>query len=134
MANPTNLCHILKTVSKNLEEKHIKIKTKIKTYKTMSMPCLLCGAETWNCTRQQIAKLNGVQYRHLRTVSEKTWRDKISHVYFLTSVQFETKQNFEWALSDDETKTPDLKSVETMIRLSRLRYTGHVMRMDNYRK
>ena len=36
-------------------------------------------------------------------------------------------------LFDDETKTPDLKSVETMIRLSRLRYTGHVMRMDNSR-
>ena len=36
-------------------------------------------------------------------------------------------------LPDDETKTPDLKPVESMIRLSRLRYTGHVLRMDNTR-
>ena len=46
---------------------------------------------------------------------------------------FGTNKNFNWALSDDETKTPDFKPVETMIRLSRLRYTGHVLRMDNNR-
>ena len=36
-------------------------------------------------------------------------------------------------LPADETTTPDLKPVELMIRLSRLRYTGHVLRMDNTR-
>ena len=51
----------------------------------------------------------------------------------LQSVKFGTNQNFEWAIPDDETKTPDLKAVETMIRLSRLRYAGHVLRMDNTR-
>lgn len=115
------------------KKKHIKLKTKIKTYKTMIMPCLLYGAETWNCTRAQIAKMNGLQYRQLRTISGKNWKDKVSHVELLQAVKFGTNQNFEWALPEDETKTPDLKSVETMIRLSRLRYTGHVMRMDNNR-
>ena len=99
----------------------------------MIMPCLLYGAETWNCTRAQIAKMNGLQYRQLRTISGKNWKDKVSHVELLQAVKFGTNQNFEWALPEDETKTPDLKSVETMIRLSRLRYTGHVMRMDNNR-
>ena len=70
---------------------------------------------------EQIAKLNGVQYRHLRTISGKTWRDKMSHVELLTSVQFGRNQNFEWAHSDDNKKTPDFKSFETMIRLSRHR-------------
>ena len=62
------------------------------------------------------------------------FRQKLEgHVELLQAVKFGTNQNFEWALPEDETKTPDLKSVETMIRLSRLRYTGHVMRMDNNR-
>ena len=59
------------------KKKHIKLKTKIKTYKTMIMPCLLYGAETWNCTRAQIAKMNGLQYRQLRTISGKNWKDKV---------------------------------------------------------
>ena len=56
----------------------------------------------------------------LRTISGKNWKDKVSHVELLQAVKFGTNQNFEWALQEDETKTPDLKSVETMIRLSRL--------------
>ena len=58
------------------KKKHVKIKTKIKTDKTrkdktMIMPCLHYGAETWSCISKQIAKLNELQYRHLRTTSEK---------------------------------------------------------------
>ena len=68
------------------------------------MPNLLYGSETWNCTQKQIAKMNGVQYRHLRTISGETWRHKISHVDLLTSVQFGKNQNFELDLSEDETK------------------------------
>ena len=99
----------------------------------MVMPCTLYGSETWNCSQKQISKLNGIQYRQLRTISGKNWRDKISHVDLLHSVKFGTNKNFNWALPDDETKTPDLKPVETMIRLSRLRNAGHVLRMDNTR-
>ena len=117
------------------KKKQIKLKTKIKTYKTKVIPCILYGGETWNCSRKQISKLNGIQYRQLRTILGKNWRDKISHVDILHSVKFGTNQNFNWALPDDETKTPDVKPIETMIniRLSRLRYTGHVLRMDNTR-
>ena len=115
------------------KKKHLKLKTKIKTYKTMIMPCLLYGAEIWNCTRAQIAKMNGLQYRQFRTISGKNWKDKILHVEIFQSVKFSRNQNFEWAIPEDETKTPDLKSVETIIRLSRLRYTGYVMRMANNR-
>ena len=99
----------------------------------MVIPCIHYGAETWNCSWKEISKLNGIQYRQLRTILGKNWLDKISHVDILHSVKFGTNQNFNWALPDDETKTPDLKPVETMIRLSRLRYTGHVLRMDNTR-
>ena len=58
----------------------------------------------------------------------KIWQDKIAHVDIIQFVKFGTNQNYAWALSDDETKTPDLKSVETMIRLSRLSYAGHDLR------
>ena len=60
-------------------------------------------------------------------------KDKISHVEHCQSAEFGTNQNFEWAIPEDKTKTPDLKLVETMIHVSRLRYTGHVMRMANNR-
>ena len=113
------------------EKKTLKLKTKIKTYNTMVMPCIAYRAETWNCSWKQILSLNGIQYRQLRSISGKTWRDKISHVDILQSVKFGTNQKFEWALSDNKTKIHDLKSVETIIRLCRLRYAGYVLRMDN---
>jgi transcription termination factor 2 len=55
-------------------------------------------------------------------------------VELLQSIQFGQNQNFEWALSEeDKTKDPNLPAVETLVRLSRLRYLGHVLRMDNSR-
>jgi hypothetical protein len=116
------------------KKKHISLKTKINVYKTMIIPCMLYGSESWNCSRRDLKKLNGLQYRQLRSICGKKWSDKISHVELLQSIQFGQNQNFEWALSEeDKTKDPNLPAVETLVRLSRLRYLGHVIRMDNSR-
>ena len=48
-------------------------------------------------------------------------------------MRFERNGNFTWAISDGESKDPDLKSPETLIRLSCLRYAGHVIRMEDNR-
>ena len=116
------------------KKKHISLKTKIKVYKTMITPCMIYGAESWNCNKGDLQKLNGLQYRHLRHIFGKKWADKVSHVEFLQSIKFGRNANFEWALAEeDDTKDPDLQSTETMIRLSRLRYFGHIIRMDDSR-
>jgi hypothetical protein len=115
------------------KKRHIMLKTKIKTYKSTVIPCLIYSSETWNCGKKEYRKIDGLQYRQLRTISGKTYKDKISHVQLLTSVKFGPNSNFAWTIPDDESKNPDLTCVEAMVRLSRLRYTGHVLRMDDNR-
>lgn len=116
------------------KRRHISIKTKIKTYKTTIVPCMIFGSESWNCSRRELQKLNGLQYRQLRSIFGKKWNEQVSHVDLLQSSKFGTNQNFEWALSEaDETKDPNLPSIETLVRLSRLRYLGHVLRMNDAR-
>ena len=115
------------------KKRHIKLKTKVKTYRTIVIPCMIYGSETWNCGKNDFRKLDGLQYRQLRTITGKTFRDKVSHVQLLQSIKFGPNQNFLWAIPEDETKNPNLTSIETMVRLSRLRYFGHVLRMDDSR-
>ena len=95
---------------------------------------MIYSSESWNCTKKEIRKLEGLQYRQLRSIFGKTWKDRISHVQLLQSIKFGPNFNFNWAVSDeDKTKDPNLSSVKTMIRLSRLRYCGHVLRMNDHR-
>ena len=115
------------------KKRHIKLKTKVKTYRTIVIPCMIYGSETWNCGKNDFRKLDGLQYRQLRTITGKTFRDRVSHVQLLQSIEFGPNQNFLWAIPEDETKNPNLTSIETMVRLSRLRYFGHVLRMDDSR-
>ena len=73
-------------------------------------------------------KLEGTQYRFLRSIAGKTWRDKISYVdllHLITKDAYNT--NFDWA--NESNKGVSITAVETYCRLSRLRYTGHVARM-----
>ena len=103
------------------KKRHIALKTKIRTYKTMIVPCMIYSSESWNCTKKEIRKLEGLQYRQLRSIFGKTWKDRISHVQLLQSIKFGPNFNFNWAVSDDDkTKDPNLSSVKTMIWLSRL--------------
>jgi hypothetical protein len=116
------------------KKRHISLKTKIKTYRAIIIPCMIYGSEAWNCSKRELQKLNGLQYRQLRTILGKKWSDKISHVELLHSIKFERNENFEWALSDeDKSKDQNLPAMETLIRLNRLRYFGHVLRMDDSR-
>ena len=115
------------------KKRHIKLKTKVKTYRAIVIPCMIYGSETWNCGKSDLRKLDGLQYRQLRTITGKTFRDKVSHVQLLQSIKFGPNQNFLWAIPEDETKNPNLTSIETMVRLSRLRYFGHVLRMNDSR-
>ena len=90
-----NRLHHFPSYTREYGKKHIKLTTKIKTYKIIVIPCIHYGAETWNCSRKQISKLNGIQYRQLRTILGKIWRNKISHVDILYSVKFGTNKKFQ---------------------------------------
>ena len=86
-----------------------RLKTNIRTYKTMIVPCMIYSSESWNCTKKEIRKLEGLQYRQLRSILGKTWKDRISHVQLLQSIKFGPNFNFNWAVSDeDKTKDPKL--------------------------
>ena len=52
------------------------------------------ASETWNCGKADFRKLDGLQYRQLRTIAGKTYKDKISHVQLLRSVKFGPNENF----------------------------------------
>ena len=91
------------------------------------------ASETWNCGKADFRKLDGLQYRQLRTIAGKTYKDKISHVQLLQSVKFGPNENFTWSIPKDETKNSDLTCIQTMVRLSRLRYFGHALRMESSR-
>ena len=115
------------------KKRHIKLKTKIKTYKAIVIPCMTYASETWNCGKADFRKLDGLQYRQLRTIAGKTYKDKISHVQLLQSVKFGPNENFTWSIPEDETKNPNLTCIQTMVRLSRLCYFGHALKMENSR-
>ena len=114
------------------KKKHLKLKLKSQVYRTIIFPTLTYGCETWNWSSKQMKKLEGTQYRFLRSIAGKTWRDKISYVdllHLITKDAYNT--NFDWA--NESNKGVSITAVETYCRLSRLRYTGHVARMGENR-
>ena len=63
---------------------------------------------------------------------EKNGATKYRMLNFYIPSNLKEMKNFEWALSDeDKSKDQNLPAMETLIRLNRLRYFGHVLRMDD---
>ena len=120
-------CWIIQQImSESLEEEALEAQTKIQMYRTVVFPTLTYGCETWNWNAKQMRKMEGIQYRFLRTVSGKTssqCQDKVSYV-----TADATNNNFDWANTSN--KGVSVTSVETFCRLARLRYAGHVARMN----
>ena len=108
--------------------KHLKLKTKIQIYRTVVFPTLTYGCETWNWNAKQMRKMEGTQYRFLRTVCGKTWQVQVSYVELLKLATAEaTNNNFDWA--NISNKGVSVTAAETLCRLARLRYAGHVAQM-----
>ena len=80
--------------------------------------------------RDQMAKLEGVQYRFLRSIARKTWKDKVSYAHLISTLA-KYNENFDWA--NETNKGVALIAIETYCRLARLRYVGHVERMPDDR-
>jgi hypothetical protein len=112
------------------KKRHLTIKLKAQIYRTTVVPALTYGCETWVWTSGQMAKLEGAQYRFLRSIAGKTWKDKIPYIHLISNLG-DYNRNFDWA--NETNKGAALTAVETYCRLARLRYAGHVERMPDDR-
>ena len=70
------------------KKRHISLKQKGQIYRTIVTPSLMYGCETWVWTSDQMKKLEGTQYRFLRTIAGKTWKDKKSYVDLINSFEY----------------------------------------------
>ncbi|KAK4309301.1 hypothetical protein Pmani_019063 [Petrolisthes manimaculis] len=101
-------------LSKRLWYNHdISLTTKLKVFKTAVLSALLYATETMTLHRKHIKKLTNFQLRHLRQLIKIQWSDKVPNVEVL--------------------RRAGMPSVEATIISSQLRWTGHVVRMNDSR-
>ena len=89
------------------------MQTKVTVFKHCLMPILLYGSETWTLYAHEIKQLRTVQQRHLRNIMRIKWDDFVSNEEVLR-----------------RSKSVD---VEVILAQNRLRWLGHIARMDNSR-
>ena len=98
---------------KVLQQKGIKLSTKLKVYKAVVLSSLLYGCETWTLYRRHIKQLEQFHQRSLRKIMSICWQDRNTNQEVL-----------------DRAESP---SIESMLLKAQLRWTGHVVRMDDSR-
>nr|VZH91277.1 unnamed protein product [Spirometra erinaceieuropaei] len=91
----------------------LQLSTKLKMYKAVILPTLLYGAETWTVYSKQARRLNHFHLSCLRRILRLNWPDRISD----TDAQGQT----------------GILSIYTMLRQMQLRWSGHLVRMDDER-
>jgi len=95
------------------ENKYLKESTKIKIYEACVLSTLLYGAETWTTYKGQERKLNQFHLRCLRKILKIKWQDKVPNAEVL--------------------KRSKSTTIMSSLLKKRLRWLGHVHRMDNSR-
>ena len=91
-------------------QQRIKIGTKLRMFKAAILPTLLYGSETWAPLVKQLKRLQSFVMRCLRVILGVSVREKQRNTEIRSRANIET--------------------VETMVRKRRLRWLGHVARMD----
>nr|VZH94938.1 unnamed protein product [Spirometra erinaceieuropaei] len=91
----------------------LQLSTKLKMYKAVILPTLLYGAETWTVNTKQARRLNHFHLSCLRRILRLNWRDRIPDT--------------------DVLKRTRVISINTMLRQMQLRWSGHLVRMDDER-
>ena len=94
-------------------ERGITKKTKVAVYRAVVLSSLLYGCETWTYYRRHIKKLDQFHLRCLRRILDISWEDHVTNQEVL--------------------RRSGLPGIETLIMHSQLRWTGHVMRMEDSR-
>ena len=91
----------------------IRLETKLSVYKAVVLSTLLYGCETWTCYRRDVAALDCFHHRHLRIILRVKWQDLVPNIEVLRRCQ--------------------TTGIEAFLFRHRLRWAGHVMRMDDDR-
>ncbi|BHF66197.1 hypothetical protein SprV_0200921300 [Sparganum proliferum] len=91
----------------------LQLNTKLKMYKAVILPTLLYGAETWTVYTKQARRLNHFHLSCLRRILRLNWQDRIPDTGVL--------------------ERTGILSIYAMLRQIRLRWSGHLVRMDDER-
>lgn len=94
-----------------LRDPNIPLECKVTIYQSILKPILLYGSEVWSLTTKTQSKLQAAEMRVLRTIKGVTRRDKIRN----TTIREELR----------------VTSLMEEIERTKLRWYGHVMRMDD---
>ena len=97
-----------------MKDKHVTIKCKVIIFNTILKPILLYGAECWTLTTKLESKIQAAEMRVLRLIRGVTRRDRMRNVQ----------------IREDLGVRPVLEEVDR----ARLRWSGHVMRMEEDRQ
>ena len=91
---------------------------KSRLYESLVISTLLYGAESWPLPVTQMKKLEAAHHKFQRRLLRITWRDKVKN---------------EDLRNEDIRKKTGSRKLEDIIKERRLRWLGHVLRMDNSR-
>ncbi|VDL95119.1 unnamed protein product [Schistocephalus solidus] len=89
----------------------IHLNTKLKIYKAVVLTTLLYGAETWTVYSNQARKLNHFHLSYLPRILNLRWQDRIPDTEVL--------------------ERTGILSIHAMLRQMQLRWSGHLMRVDD---
>ena len=95
------------------DQSGIRLDTKLKVYRSVVLPTLLCTCETRTVYQWHAKRLNHFHTSSLRKLLKIKWQDRIPHTEVL--------------------KRAGMLSVHTLLKLAQLRWTGHVTRMPDER-
>ena len=88
-------------------------RTKVTVFNQCLMPILLYGSETWTLFAHEIKQLRSVQQRHLRNIMNIKWDDFVSN--------------------EEVLRQSNSTDIEVILAQNRLRWLGHIARMDENR-
>nr|VZI05676.1 unnamed protein product [Spirometra erinaceieuropaei] len=91
----------------------LQLSTKLKMHKAVILPTLLYRAETWTVYTKQARRLNHFHLSCLRRIPRQNWQDRIPDT--------------------DVLERTGILSIYTMLRQMQLRWSGHLVRMDDER-
>nr|VZI52946.1 unnamed protein product [Spirometra erinaceieuropaei] len=91
----------------------LQLSTKLKMYKAVILPTLLYGAETWTVYTTQARRLNHFHLSFLHRILRLSWQGRIPET--------------------DVLKRTRILSIHTVLRKMQLRWSAHLVRMDDER-
>nr|CAH7713655.1 unnamed protein product [Callosobruchus chinensis] len=95
-------------------KRELSIKTKLKVYKTLVLPVLLWGSESWVLSKRMKQQLQTMEMKFLRRIKGVTRADRIRN--------------------EDIRKELGIESVADLLERNQLKWFGHMCRMDSDRQ